>query len=160
MDNDISEISPLFHITRESAVGLKLISANIIGVRGSMLLVHRTRGEMFCQFLCSFPTIIFSFKDYLKKIYPFKSLLKTQYVLIKKLKTAPNAEYQFPSHTPPKSLINIKEDSLFTRWGQQRDIIEVRERPCWVVNNLNLRIWNSEVQTLRFDVNESLNQQW
>lgn len=106
MDNDISEISPLFHITRESAVGLKLISANIIGVRGSMLLVHRTRGEMFCQFLCSFPTIIFSFKDYLKKIYPFKSLLKTQYVLIKKLKTAPNAEYQFPSHTPPPKVLS------------------------------------------------------
>ena len=101
MDTDISEISPLFHITRESAVGLKLISANIMGVRGSMLLVHRTRGERFCQFLCSFPTIIFSFKDYLKKSTLLNHFLKTQYVLIKKLKTAPNAEDQFPSHTPP-----------------------------------------------------------
>ena len=76
----------------------------------------------------------------------------------KSYKTPQNAEYWF---FPPRiNFINIKKESVFTRWGQQRDTIQVKERSHWVVNNPNLRIRYSEVWALAWDVNESLSQQW
>lgn len=60
MDTDISEISPFFHVTRERAVGLKLIFASITGVIGSMLLDKNRNVLSISMFIsCKY----FSFKD-------------------------------------------------------------------------------------------------
>lgn len=83
----MSEISSLVFISQETAVGLKLISATIMGVTVSVSLVHRKRAEMLCHLLCLFPVNIF-LSGTIEKPYLFKSLLKTQHLLIIKLQIA------------------------------------------------------------------------
>lgn len=84
MDTDTYEISPLFHITSGNAVRVNLLPATIFVVIVPMLLVHRTGTEMLGHFAIFISDKYFSFEYYWKNIYPFKSFLKIQHVLIKK----------------------------------------------------------------------------
>lgn len=68
------------------------------------------------------------------KIYPLKILLKTvcadpEWLPATKM---PGISFIFPKDIST----DIGKESLFTRWGRQRDMIQAKEGSCWVVNKI------------------------